>query len=104
MQKPFIEALREHLTERPFNHELQEFLNDRCDELDYSQSSPRFQEADQELDRLYAEFKALLPEDWRSILLKLSDSFNRVREISTNAAYREGFKEGLHLILQSLIY
>lgn len=104
MQKSFIEELRELLKERPFNQELQEFLNDRCDELDYSQLSPRFQEVDQESDRLYAELKTLLSEDGRSILLKLSDSYNRVREISTNTAYREGFKEGLHLILQSLIY
>ena len=87
---------------KPLNKELQEFLIDRCDEIDVAEVSPMFKEADKETDRLYDELKAQLSDECQAMLSKYNDQHCYRAAAMSNVAYQRGFAECLQVILYLL--
>jgi hypothetical protein len=85
--------------EELFTSDLQAFLKERIDSLDFSAVSPQYRKTAIEIKRLYDSLKLLLSDEDQKNLRKLDDEHGNRFTVAVEIAYQRGFAEGVKLIL-----
>jgi hypothetical protein len=85
--------------EELFISDLQAFLKERIDSLDFSAVSFEYRKTAIEIERLYDSLKLLLSEDEQKKFRKLDDEHGNRLTVAVEIAYQKGFAEGVKLIL-----
>jgi len=88
--------------QKPLFKEFEDFLIDRCDEIDFEAVSQEFKKEEEQIDQIYKEFKNnLSEEDWKKFS-KFNDLQNYRMASAANEAFIHGFAECLQVILYLL--
>ena len=88
--------------QKPLNKELQDFLIDRCDQIDFEMVSPQFKGEEAQIDQIYKEIRENLSDEDRTKFLRLNDLHGYRMTSAANAAYIRGYSECLECILYLL--
>jgi hypothetical protein len=86
-----------------FIKSLTEFLEDRTDAIDFKETSQKYQERDNNVDKIFDQIRLLLDEHGQRILTNLDDETSFRMTVASEIAYQKGFSEGIKLIIYSLI-
>ena len=92
-----------HLLSGEFVLDLHDFWYARMERLNPCNASPEYESLEDLRECLFEQVRAALPDKLGEKLIKLSDTHTAMGAMATELYYRQGFSDGVMMILQAMM-